>query len=329
MSELVSILIPAYNAEKWIKATIKSALNQTWPKKEIIIVDDGSIDNTFEIAKTFESNVVKVVAQENAGACAARNKGLSYAQGDYIQWMDADDLLHPDKISLQLSDNEKGSTSRILLTCSWGKFFYRETQAKFKPNSLWQDLQPVEWIINKFEDSVWMNPTVWLVSRRLTELAGTWDKRTAPDDDGEYICRLVRISKKVKFVPYAKCYYRIGNTSSLSAKRSDEHLKSIFLSMQLQIEHLLALESSSRSRHACVKLIQNTLQFFYQEKPELVIEACELAQSLGEALSPPEVTLKYYIVSKLLGWKIAKKMKNASYRAKLVALKSWDKLFIT
>ena len=324
MSELVSILIPAHNAEKWIAATIKSAINQTWPKKEIIIVDDGSIDNTFEIAKKFESNAVKVVTQENAGSCSARNKALSYAQGDYIQWLDADDLLHPDKLSLQLSDNERGSISRILLTCSWGKFFYRETQAKFKPNSLWQDLQPVEWIINKFEDSVWMNPTVWLVSRRLTELAGTWDLRTIQDDDGEYICRIVTASTGVKFVPRAKSYYRIGNIHSLSSKRSDDHLESFFLSMCLQIEHLLAIENSERSRRACVKLIQNTLPLFIQEKPEIVIKAEELAHSLGGTLSPYKGSLKYQMVSKLFGWKNAKKIKTASYRAKLAAEKSWD-----
>jgi glycosyltransferase involved in cell wall biosynthesis len=325
LAELVSILIPAYNAEQWIEHTIKSAIGQTWREKEVIIVDDGSTDNTFNIAKTFASKEVKVITQENAGACAARNKALSSAQGDYIQWLDADDLLHPDKISLQLSDGEKGSISRNLLTCSWGKFFFRQTRAKFKPNSLWKDLQPVEWMINKFEDGVWMNPTVWLVSRRLTEFAGPWDSRSQPDDDGEYICRIVKASTGVKFVPKAKCYYRIGNTSSLSSIVSDDHLKSIFLSMQLQIEHLLAMENSSRTRHACVKLIQNTLPFFYQEKPELVAEASELANSLGGSLIPYKGTFKYQLVSKLLGKKNAKKIKITSYRAKLEALKMWDR----
>ena len=115
MDELVSIIIPAYNAECWISNTILSALSQTWPKKEIIIVDDGSTDNTLTAARRFESEILKVVAQQNKGASAARNKGLRFAQGNYIQWLDADDILAPDKISHQLKRINRG---RIAEYCS-------------------------------------------------------------------------------------------------------------------------------------------------------------------------------------------------------------------
>ena len=102
MPELVSILIPSYNAEHWIAETIESALSQTWDNKEIIIVDDGSTDQTLQIAKKFESTLVKVISQENRGANVARNKALEFAQGDYIQWLDADDVLSPLKIEMQM-----------------------------------------------------------------------------------------------------------------------------------------------------------------------------------------------------------------------------------
>ena len=71
---LVSILIPCYNAEKWLSETINSALDQTWKNIEIIIVDDGSTDSSLAIAKTFESKNIKVLSQENRGASAARNQ---------------------------------------------------------------------------------------------------------------------------------------------------------------------------------------------------------------------------------------------------------------
>ena len=103
MSCLVSILIPAYKAERCIRETILSAINQTWPNKEVIVIDDGSPDNTFEVAKSLESRFVKVVKQANTGACGARNKALSLAQGDYIQWLDAYVLVHPEKIFDQLA----------------------------------------------------------------------------------------------------------------------------------------------------------------------------------------------------------------------------------
>ena len=93
MSPLVSILIPAYNAERWIAETIGSALGQTWPRKEIIVVNDGSTDQTLSVVQKFASKTVSVVTQENKGVCAARNKAYELCQGDYIQWLDADDLL--------------------------------------------------------------------------------------------------------------------------------------------------------------------------------------------------------------------------------------------
>ena len=102
MSELISVLIPAYNSERWLAGTLRSALAQTWPRLEVIVVDDGSRDATLAVARTFEGKQVKVVTQPNQGACAARNHAFSLAQGTYIQWLDADDLLHPDKISAQM-----------------------------------------------------------------------------------------------------------------------------------------------------------------------------------------------------------------------------------
>src|ERR1035437_3336855 len=87
---LVSILIPAFNAQDWITDTLRSAIAQTWDRKEIIVVDDGSRDQTLAIARRFESDDVRVVTQKNQGAAAARNKAFSLSQGEYIQWLDAD-----------------------------------------------------------------------------------------------------------------------------------------------------------------------------------------------------------------------------------------------
>ena len=103
MKPLVSIIIPAYNAEEWIDQTIQSAIAQTWPRKEIIVVDDGSTDRTAEIARRFASKEVLVVSTENQGLSAAVNHAFRLSQGDYIQELDADDLLAPDKIERQLA----------------------------------------------------------------------------------------------------------------------------------------------------------------------------------------------------------------------------------
>ncbi len=170
---LVSICIPVHNAERWINNTILSALAQTWDNKEIIIVDDGSTDETLKIAKNFESKNLKVISQSNKGACAARNLSLSFAQGDYIQWLDADDILHPQKIESQLLKSELSYNSLILHSGRWGSFYSRLKKARFDRTPLWKDLAPRDWIILHFSKGYFMTPSAWLVSRKLTKLGRT------------------------------------------------------------------------------------------------------------------------------------------------------------
>src|SRR6266403_55692 len=115
LKPLVSILIPAFNAQEWIVDTLRSAVAQTWETKEIIVVDDGSTDQTLAVARKFESGTVRVVSQKNRGAASARNTALSLCRGDYIQWLDADDLLAPDKIALQIAVLDGMGTQRVLV----------------------------------------------------------------------------------------------------------------------------------------------------------------------------------------------------------------------
>src|SRR5437016_8780326 len=150
MNPLVSILIPAYNAERWITDTIRSAVAQTWRKKEIIIVDDGSRDGTAAIARRFASKTVSVISQQNQGASTARNRAFELCQGDYIQWLDADDLLSPDKVAQQMAAAQERHGKRILLSSRWGYFMYRPSKAKFIPTPLWCDLSPVEWLVRRW-----------------------------------------------------------------------------------------------------------------------------------------------------------------------------------
>ena len=325
MSKLVSILIPLYNAEQWFWETMESALSQTWPNKEIIIVDDGSTDNSLKIAKQYEGKSVKVITQENQGAAAARNKAYEYAQGDYIQWLDADDLLAPDKIEKQMAVAEEDEPG-VLLTSSWAKFYYRYKKAKFIPDNLWQDLKPADWLITKFNENVFMNPAVWLVSRELTDLAGPWDVRTAPDDDGEYIARVVVASKKVRFVQEARCYYRKSNPKSLSKDLSEKALDGILLSIILCTAYLRSLEDSERTKAACWRVLQTNMGRLYPSRTDIPKRAIDLAEELGNSLLIPVVNWKYTFAKKVLGQNLAKRTKMTSARVRQTIAWNWDKL---
>lgn len=98
----VSVLIPCYNAEKFIFSTVSSVLNQTYQDFEIIIVNDGCHDNTENIVKSFNDSRIVYIYQENAGPSAARNKGIKNASGDYIAFLDADDFWYPEKLKKQM-----------------------------------------------------------------------------------------------------------------------------------------------------------------------------------------------------------------------------------
>jgi glycosyltransferase involved in cell wall biosynthesis len=327
MQPLVSILIPAYNAERWVADTIGSAIAQTWPRKEIIVVDDGSTDGTRAVVQQFESNEVQVVTQPNQGAAAARNKAFSLSRGDYIQWLDADDLLSPEKIAHQMQRAEQTKDGRMLFSSPWGRFWSRPAKARFIPTPLWGDLAPTEWLITKWEGHLHMQTATWLVSRELAETAGPWDTRLLGDDDGEYFSRVINASNGVRFVPQSKVYYRIVPNNRLSyVGRSHAKMEAQFLGMKLQIGYLRAREDSDRVRAACVTYLQTLLRDFYPERPDIVQEAQRLAISLGGRLSLPKASWKYAWIEKPFGFAAAKRTQSYYNRAKSYVLGTWDKM---
>jgi glycosyltransferase involved in cell wall biosynthesis len=113
----VSVIIPAYNGDRYIKEAIDSVLAQTYPNYEIIVVDDGSTDNTRSIIQSY-GNKINYISQENQGVAAARNRGLKLAQGEYIAFLDQDDFFLPDKLATQLLLLESKS-SLSLVNSGW------------------------------------------------------------------------------------------------------------------------------------------------------------------------------------------------------------------
>lgn len=315
---LVSILIPAYNAERWIAATLHSALAQTWPNKEIIVVDDGSSDQTGAVARQFASEGVRVVTQRNQGGSAARNTAFSVSQGEYIQWLDADDLLSPDKITRQIEALDGSSNKRTLLSSAWARFLYRHHWAKFSPTALWCDLSPAEWLVRSMSQNLHMQTATWLVSRELSEAAGPWDTRMVVDDDGEYFCRVLLNSERIRFVPEAKVYYRDTGAGSVSYMgRSNTKLEAQFLSMRLHVEYLRSVDDSVRARAACVAYLQTWLGYFYPQRLDIVAQCRQMAQELGGNLQTPRLSWKYSWIQTIFGWTLAKRAQAALRGIKL------------
>jgi len=323
---LVSILIPAYNAKEWIADTIQSAIAQTWPRREIIVVDDGSTDQTAEVARRFASKEVAVVCTKNQGAAAARNHAMCLSQGDYIQWLDADDLLAPHKIERQLEALREGDSKRVLLSSPWAYFHYRTQRARFIPTSLWEDLSPAEWLFRKISQNLHMQTATWLTSRELAEAGGLWDTRLLSDDDGEYYCRVLMASEGTRFVREAKVFYRVtpsGRLSNIGA--SDRKKTAMVLGMKLYVEYLRSLEDSERVRQACLTYLQNWYYTFYPERSDLVAELQTLATQLQGHLDEPCLRWKYAWMKPVFGWRGAKWAQMALPQLKASCIRYWDK----
>ncbi|RYG39898.1 MAG: glycosyltransferase family 2 protein [Chitinophagaceae bacterium] len=243
MNSMVSILIPAYNSESFLGTAIESALKQTWKAKEVIVVDDGSTDSTLTIARSYEVSGVKVFAQPNKGASAARNLGLQMASGDFIQFLDADDFLREDKIERQIRlFKEEGQVA----VCKTVHYFGDQKTLLADNDHFFQFHlnDPLQFLIKLYGGfdyhSGMIQPNAFLVPRTVIEKAGKWNEDLTLDDDGEFFCRVILSSKGIVYSPEGmNFYHKFHQGTSLSGSKSERAFRSQFASLRLKHAHLL------------------------------------------------------------------------------------------
>jgi glycosyltransferase involved in cell wall biosynthesis len=300
---LVSILIPCYCAERWLVQTIESALAQTWPHCEIILVDDGSRDGSLALARTFEPRGVRVFAQANAGASAARNRALREARGEFFQFLDADDLISPDKISTQLALLATHPAGTVA-SCAWGRFINDPAATRFVDDAVCRDFVPVDFLLLAARTGAMMHPSAWLVPRAVAERAGPWDESLTLNDDGEYFCRALLASDGMAFTPVVRSYYRSGVPGSLSQRRDERSRRSQFRSIESISLHLLATEDSPRTRRACANYYQRFIHDFYPSPKDLICAAETRVAALGGSdLNWPDMGPRTAALARFIGWK--------------------------
>lgn len=306
-SERVSIIIPCYNAARWLRQSVRSALEQTWPDKEVIIINDGSTDDSLALARSLASTTVRVLDQPNAGAAAARNAGLRLATGRYIQFLDADDLLAPDKIRSQISALAQAGDA-VLASGPWGRFVAQPEQALFTPRDNWRSLTGVEFLESHWHDGGMMPPAAWLAPRRLLDCVGPWDETLSLNDDGEYFARVMLASSGIVFCPEARSYYRSNIAGSLSGRKDAKALDSLYRSTVSITRHLLAAEASPRTRAAAGRAWMLTAFEVYPVRADLARAAERQARAFGARPERLPGGGRFQLASKALGWKLAKRL---------------------
>lgn len=276
---LVSILIPCYNSEAHLSETLRSALSQTWPHCEVIVVDDGSTDGSVAAARSFEKEGVRVLEQKNAGAGAARNYALRESSGAYIQYLDADDLLAPDKIETQM--RRLAGSQKCLASARWGRFYGGERRAYFADEATCRDFSPTEFLALLYKNNTMMPIHAWLTPRQIADAIEGWNESLAKDMDGEYFARAVLASEGVLFVERAECYYRSGLGASVSQGHSRRKAESLWFSVDSTCQALLERENSKVTREACVARYQRFHADSEIEFPDLASRAEEKLRDLG------------------------------------------------
>lgn len=143
-TDLISVILPTYNRAHLIKRSAESVLNQTYRNLELIIVDDGSTDNTKSVIESLNDKRIVYIYQINQGCCAARNKGIEVAKGQYIALQDSDDTWHLDKLEVQiqaLKENNADVVFSKLFTI--GNLIKRIAPKIFKEGFLEKDMLPI------------------------------------------------------------------------------------------------------------------------------------------------------------------------------------------
>lgn len=311
MNELVSILIPLYNGEKSILATLDSCLNQSYANLEIIVVNDGSKDNGLALVKECKDPRIKWFDRENRGASAARNFALEQAQGKYIQFLDADDLLHKDKIALQMQVISKEGD----LTVISGSFrhFYHDVSDAENPirdagNADFQN--PIDWLLLAAQKKAMYPPMVWLCSRKLIDLAGKWNENLSYNDDSEYFARVLLKADKIIYCEDAVSYYRRGNPNSLGSQKSQQARHSEWLSLKTLSQHLLNHQDNTEVREAIAYSFSRLNYSLYPEYSNLRAEIEQELKQLKVTYPTNFGTGLTYKLGKITGWKTAKKLRQ-------------------
>jgi glycosyltransferase involved in cell wall biosynthesis len=253
----VSILIPCYNADRWIAQAIQSALDQTYSNKEVIVVDDGSSDRSLDVIKSFGDRI-RWESQPNRGGNITRNRLLELSTSEWIQYLDADDYLLPDKIEKQLQFLSKTQQADIIYSPSifeyWdGNHSRQEVLTIPEPHDPWILL--ARWYLPQTGSPLWKK-------QAILDAEG-WKPDQPCCQEHELYLRLLKAGKQFKHCPDASSIYRQWSESTVCKRDKSEtfrqrlviedaieqHLRNI---NQLTLERLHAI---NQARFECARMI--------------------------------------------------------------------------
>ncbi|MEM9507401.1 MAG: glycosyltransferase [Cyanobacteria bacterium P01_E01_bin.35] len=319
-NEKVSVVIPCYNAQEWITETIDSILMQTYPTIEIIVIDDGSSDRSLEIIKSYGNKLIWR-STENQGANKARNLGLSLATGKYIQYLDADDYLLPDKIAKQVA-----FLQRKLLDFVYGDWRYQNhlSSGEIVLGEIRVCGDKSDFLRSLLANDRWSNLAPMLFTRSILDRV-TWDESLPAAQDRDYLFSLMLAGSKCGYLPGCDAIYRLHDGGSVSTTSKLRWFQAHCLVMEkveqeltarglLSAEYKQALAqsywemgqeyiySSKSNNNQCPKSDHQEIQY------QIYAQALDKVYQLNRNLFTHNKSKFYQTINRLLGYQLSAKL---------------------
>jgi glycosyltransferase involved in cell wall biosynthesis len=280
-SPLVSVIIPAYNSAAFLSDAVDSAVRQTYRSVELIIVNDGSTDDTSSLAERLAAHDARitVVHQPNAGLSAARNTGLKVARGEFVSFLDADDALLPEKIEHQVAFLREHPDCDLVYSDHY------IANAKLEPIGLRAPGPPPLPFGELFVLRNWFPPVVPLITASLARRVGPFDESLHAAEDWDYWIRCAAAGR-FGYRPGAVAVYRFHPNQM--SRQSDRMRRSEF---QLIDKHYGDSERRSRLARGA-----RYLQYAKQSKRRPVTMLRELARFVTTVRDAREIALLMRVV---------------------------------
>lgn len=293
----VSIIVPCYNAERWVDRAVRSALSQDYPHKEVIVVDDGSTDGSLSVIRSFGDRI-RWEGGPNRGACAARNRGLDLASLDYVIFLDADDYMEGNLVGGLVSAASSNAAALAFAT------LVRESPEGIRapPLSYPSDSTATELLLGWLKgECIGNGATIW--RREFLISVGGWNEGVMQGQDVELVIRALLTGPSIAFASEgALIYYDHGSENRISRRVSEPILRNRlwFMEALAQSAGQQAEELRGAFANELYNLAKRAATLRYHEVSD---EALSVARRLGLRGHPG--SLAWRLACRILGFDIA------------------------
>lgn len=304
LKNTISVIIPNYNRAKLIGATINNILSQTVVPDEVIVVDDGSTDNSVEVIRSFGARV-HLIEQTNQGPGAARNHGLDVASGEFIQFMDSDDLSSLNKLEVQRGLLQK--TGSDFAYSPWVRTAIKAKKLRFSGSVLQGAALPAEKSMLEWQLGNWCTIfQSFLFRRSALDAAGRYRTDMKIAEDGEYLVRILLAGAQPVFTDECLVFYRTDGEDQLTGnastrERQAEDLTKYFEAIGEALVDKFSTMHPSTLREAALKLYRHN-QYCHQQGWRMVPKTNPLVRLVDNY---PTALLRWFDACDRLGRKLS------------------------